>query len=174
MRKLKLFSVLAAATMILTGCTEGPTSKVDPTTVDPTTVDPTTGDPTTMEPTTEPITSNPTTDDSSDTHTSEPNPTTSSAPATKADNICFHYRNDDAKTYTDTDLWSWSWKEGDVGQAVDWDGTDEYGAYVTINLNNYQSKKKIGYIVRTRGQWNVFQTTDCYITPQNFKIEDNA
>lgn len=169
MRKLKLFSVLAAATMILTGCTEVPTS-----TVDPTTVNPTTDNPTTTEPTTEPITSNPTTDDTSDTHTSEPDPTTSTAPVTKADNICFHYRNDDAKTYTDTDLWSWSWKEGDVGQAVDWDGTDEYGAYVTIDLNNYQSKKKIGYIVRTRGQWNVFQTTDCYITPQNFKIEDNA
>ena len=91
-----------------------------------------------------------------------------------ADSICFHYRDDDASSYDDTDLYSWVWKEGEIGQAVNWEGQDDYGAYATINLKSYVDKTKIGYIVRTKGMWNVFQTTDTYINVNNFKISNGA
>ena len=160
---IKLLSIsLLFGTLVLTSCGE---SSSNDTSKNSSTEDTSKGG---SDTSTSEYTSNPSTDD-----TSKSEETT--LPST-INSVVFHYRDDDGSesTYPLLDVWTWTWKEGEEGQAMNWEGMDDYGAYLTLDLSKYAKPEKIGIIVRTKGTWGVFQTQDSFIIPADYAIENGS
>ena len=86
--------------------------------------------------------------------------------------IIFHYYSNE-RAYEDLDLWTWAWTHNNSGDASNWTGTDDYGAYFCINSANYTNPNNIGIIVRTKGNWN-WQTSSKYFDKDNFEKDSNG
>ena len=83
--------------------------------------------------------------------------------------VIFHYYTN-ARPYANLELWIWS--NGD-GSPYSWTGTDEFGAYYTLNSIEYNDPNRIGIIVRTVGSWD-WQTKSKYVNKNEFTKDSSG
>ena len=85
-----------------------------------------------------------------------------------------HYKRRD----TNYSVWGlWLWEDGKEGAVYEFEGTDDYGAYVTYDFTEWSEGLKdsrLGFIVRKVDSWVKDFDSDRFITFKNFKLDSNG
>ncbi len=82
-----------------------------------------------------------------------------------------HYRRTD-NSYSQWGLWLW--EDGSEGAVYEFQGTDDYGAYVTYEFSQWSSglaDSKMGFIVRKVASWTKDYDSDRFIIFKNYKLD---
>lgn len=82
-----------------------------------------------------------------------------------------HYRRSD-NNYAQWGLWLW--EDGAEGAVYEFQGTDDYGAYVSYEFSEWSdglADSKLGFIVRKVASWTKDYDTDRFIIFKNYKLD---
>lgn len=97
-------------------------------------------------------------------------------PGISADPVGFtiHYKRNDSN-YQPWGLWLW--EDGKEGAVYEFEGTDDYGAYVTYDFTEWTDglqDSKLGFIVRKVDSWSKDYDADRFIIFSNFKTDSKG
>ena len=82
-----------------------------------------------------------------------------------------HYKRND-NSYSSWGLWLW--EDGKDGAVYEFEGTDDYGAYITFEFSEWSdalSSSKLGFIVRKVASWTKDYDSDRFVVFKNYKLD---
>lgn len=85
-----------------------------------------------------------------------------------------HYKRND-NSYESWGLWLW--EDGKEGAVYEFEGTDDYGAYVTYEFSEWSdglADSKLGFIIRKVTSWTKDYDSDRFIVFRNYKLDPSG
>ena len=82
-----------------------------------------------------------------------------------------HYKRTDSSY----DSWGlWLWEDGKDGALYSFEGTDDYGAYVTFDFSEWSESlvsSKLGFIIRKQASWTKDYDGDRFVIFKDYKVD---
>lgn len=106
--------------------------------------------------------------------TNKPNKDDDSGISADPVGFTIHYKRNDSN-YQPWGLWLW--EDGKEGAVYEFEGTDDYGAYVTYDFTEWTDglqESKLGFIVRKVDSWSKDYDGDRFIIFSNFKTDSKG